>query len=231
MGKADLLIVGNDSNIVNTLVWELFHLLDKPGNVAGAAHGGVGSWNTHQHNLQTKGKDERQGSNEEQWQKVTRWRATSKRGWANPLINPKPSIFIFKKHPFFSKNRNPEMPGDSRYASSTLWSWFSWRWRDACANTEPVFLIACCQAGSWCLHRTESNWKQASCCTQHGKHACCLSFTKPRFHFWQCFSSDRSLLCATISLTTKSLMLTLEGKVGILAQEIYSQQGECFWVH
>ncbi len=65
-GRAGLLIVGNDSNVVNTLVCKIFHLLDKPRDVAGAAHGGVGSWNTHQHNLQTKGNDERQSNDARQ---------------------------------------------------------------------------------------------------------------------------------------------------------------------
>lgn len=46
-GRADLLIVGNDSNIVNTLVCKLLHLLNKAWDVAGAAHRGVGSWHTH----------------------------------------------------------------------------------------------------------------------------------------------------------------------------------------
>ena len=103
MGKADLLIVGNDSNIVNTLVWELFHLLDKPGNVAGAAHGGVGSWNTHQHNLQTKGKDERQGSNEGQWQKARddKVKGNIKKGLSKSTYQPQTVHFHFQKTSIF----------------------------------------------------------------------------------------------------------------------------------
>ena len=63
MATAGLLIVGNDTDVVNTLVGKLLDLLNKSRNVAGATDWSVGSWHTHQHNLQSKGNVDRQ------WQK------------------------------------------------------------------------------------------------------------------------------------------------------------------
>lgn len=65
VATANLLIVGNDSDVVNTLVSKLLDLLNKSRNVAGATHWSVGSWHAHQHNLQLKGNVDRQWQNSE----------------------------------------------------------------------------------------------------------------------------------------------------------------------
>ena len=47
-----LLIVGKDSNVVNTLRFELLDLLNKAWDVAGTAHRCVCSWNSNNNGLQ-----------------------------------------------------------------------------------------------------------------------------------------------------------------------------------
>lgn len=47
-----LLIVGQHTHVVHTLGLEFLHLLDKPWDVAGAAHWGVCSWHSNNHSLQ-----------------------------------------------------------------------------------------------------------------------------------------------------------------------------------